>query len=83
MTPDISRDKYVALAQRYAVVPVSIEVLGDRETAVSVFEKLVGGDPGFLLESVEGGERWARWSFVGTRPAPVILKPSTVTDSPS
>jgi anthranilate synthase component 1 len=68
MTPDLSRDRFVALAQRYAVVPVSIEVLGDRETAVSVFEKLVGADPGFLLESVEGGERWARWSFVGTRP---------------
>jgi len=68
MTPDLSRDKFVALAQRYAVVPVSIEVLGDRETAVSVFEKLVGDNPGFLLESVEGGERWARWSFVGTRP---------------
>ena len=68
MTPDLSREEFIALAERYAVVPLSIEVLGDRETAVSVFEKLVGDKPGFLLESVEGGERWARWSFVGTRP---------------
>ncbi|MDJ0663627.1 MAG: anthranilate synthase component I [Acidimicrobiia bacterium] len=68
MTPDLSRAKFIDLAQRYAVVPLSIEVLADRETAVSVFEKLVGDSQGFLLESVEGGERWARWSFVGTRP---------------
>ncbi len=68
MTPELPRNKFIELARRYRVVPVSVEVLADRETAVSVFEKLIGGDPGFLLESVEGGERWARWSFVGGRP---------------
>jgi anthranilate synthase component I len=51
------------------VVPVSIEVLADRETPVTAYEKLVGPGPGFLLESVEGGERWARWSFLGWDPA--------------
>lgn len=68
MTPDLSRTQFMDLASRYDVIPISIEVLGDRETAVSVFEKLIGGEPGFLLESVEGGERWARWSFVGGKP---------------
>ncbi len=68
MTPDLSRSQFIELAARYEVVPLSIEILGDRETAVSVFEKLIGDEPGFLLESVEGGERWARWSFVGGRP---------------
>lgn len=68
MQPDLSRDRFIELAGIYAVVPVSVEVLGDRETAITVFEKLIGDDPGFLLESVEGGERWARWSFVGGRP---------------
>jgi len=68
MTPDLSRDKFIQLAKGHAVVPISMEILGDRETAVSVFEKLIGDEPGFLLESVEGGERWARWSFVGGRP---------------
>lgn len=68
MTPDLSRERFIQLAGKYAVVPVSVEVLGDRETAVSVFEKLIEDEPGFLLESVEGGERWARWSFVGGRP---------------
>ncbi len=68
MTPDLSRDRFIELASHYEVVPVTVEVLGDRETAISVFEKLIGDEPGFLLESVEGGERWARWSFVGGRP---------------
>ena len=64
-----TRAEFLDLAGRYPVVPVRAEVLGDRETAVSVFEKLVGDRPGFLLESVEGGETWARWSFVGWDPA--------------
>ena len=33
-----------------------------------MFERLVGGADGFLLESVEGGENWARWSFAGWDP---------------
>ena len=57
------------LASRYSVVPVAIEVLADRLTPVAVFERLVGTNDGFLLESVEGGERWGRWSFVGWNPA--------------
>jgi anthranilate synthase component 1 len=48
-------------------------VLGDRDTAVSVFEKLCGNGPAFLLESVEGGERWARWSFAGWDPLFTVL----------
>jgi anthranilate synthase component I len=56
---------FLELARTHSVVPVSVEVLADRETPVTAFEKLVGADPGFLLESVEGGERWARWSFLG------------------
>ncbi|MFO7548877.1 MAG: anthranilate synthase component I, partial [Acidimicrobiia bacterium] len=63
------RDEFLELAARHGVVPVSVELLADRETPVSAFEKLVGDGPGFLLESVEGGERWARWSFLGWDPA--------------
>jgi anthranilate synthase component 1 len=73
MQPALDRSRFVALAAEYPVVPVSVEVLGDRETAVSVFEKLVGAGSGFLLESVEGGDRWARWSFVGWRPEFTLL----------
>ncbi|MDR9451603.1 MAG: anthranilate synthase component I, partial [Acidimicrobiia bacterium] len=61
-------EEYTTLAARYPVVPVSVRVLADRETAVSAFEKLVGDASGFLFESVEGGDRWARWSFLGWDP---------------
>ena len=73
MKPSLDLETFVATAADNAVVPVVVEVLGDRETPVSVYEKLVGDEPGFLLESVEGGERWARWSFVGWRPEFTLL----------
>ncbi|MEX0947149.1 MAG: anthranilate synthase component I [Acidimicrobiia bacterium] len=62
-------DQFLDLASRYNVVPVWETVLADRDTPVSAYEKLVANSPGFLLESVEGGERWARWSFLGWDPA--------------
>ena len=70
-----SRDDFVALSRDHTVVPVSIEVLADRDTPVSVYEALVGDADGFLLESVEGGERWARWSFVGWAPQFTLVAP--------
>ena len=73
MQISLTKDRFVDLAQRYSVVPIAVEVLGDRETPVSVFEALVGDDDGFLLESVEGGERWARWSFVGWEPTFTVV----------
>lgn len=66
--PKPSLSEFLDLATRHSVVPVFETVLADRDTAVSAFEKLVGDAPGFLLESVEGGERWARWSFLGWDP---------------
>ena len=63
-----------ALAQDYAVIPIVREVLADMLTPVRAFRLLsAGGDPGFLLESVEGGERLARYSFIGYRPEPLDL----------
>ena len=50
------------------VVPIYREVMGDLETPVSAFLKLAGRKRAFLLESVEGGERIARYSFVGAGP---------------
>ncbi|MDZ7762118.1 MAG: anthranilate synthase component I family protein [Desulfovermiculus sp.] len=49
------------------VVPVCREILADMETPVSVIKKLYSHrSPAFLLESVEGGERWGRYSFLST-----------------
>ena len=66
VTPTL--EEFTELAACYPVVPVSARFLADRETAVSAYEKLVGDAPGFLFESVEGGDRWARWSFLGWDP---------------
>jgi anthranilate synthase component 1 len=63
-----SREEFHALAADHTVVPVWAELLADLETPVAAFVKLVGEDIGFLLESVEHGERWSRFSFVGRRP---------------
>ncbi len=62
---------------RRAVIPVYREVLADLDTPVSAFLKVCEGegsssDHAFLLESVEGGERWARYSFIGLEPALVV-----------
>ena len=56
------------------MVPVWVELLADLTTPVAAFARLTrNGEPGFLLESVEHGERWSRWSFVGRRPAAVLV----------
>jgi anthranilate synthase component I len=68
-----TRDEFHRLAGEHTVVPVWGEVLGDLETPVAAFAKLVGHDPGFLLESVEHGERWSRFSFVGRDPSATIV----------
>ncbi len=49
-------------------VPVWCEFLFDADTAVAAYHKLKEGPFGFLLESVVGGEQWARYSFLGSRP---------------
>jgi anthranilate synthase component 1 len=69
VTVSPSPDEFVALAQQHTVVPVWREVLADLETPVSAFRKLVPDGDGFLLESVEHGERWGRFSFIGRDPA--------------
>ncbi|MGE0354879.1 MAG: anthranilate synthase component I family protein [Gemmatimonadales bacterium] len=53
------------------IFPVIREVVLDGDTAVSAFAKLHRGGYGFLLESLEGGERWARYTFMGTAPRTV------------
>jgi len=54
------------LAQRGNLIPVYREILADVETPVSVLRKIQHRDYAYLLESVEGGEKWGRYSFLGT-----------------
>ncbi|HKN01563.1 MAG TPA: anthranilate synthase component I [Candidatus Binataceae bacterium] len=58
--------------QGYNLIPVSREIAADLETPVSAFLKISRGDYGFLLESVRGGEKWGRYTFLGSEPAMVI-----------
>ncbi|MGE0134493.1 MAG: anthranilate synthase component I [Dehalococcoidia bacterium] len=63
-----------AMAGRGNVVPIYREVRADLETPVSAYLKVARGSYSFLLESVEGGERVGRYSFIGTEPYRVISR---------
>ena len=55
------------------LVPVYREIVADLETPVSAFLKVNRGGYSFLLESVEGGQQLARYSFIGTEPYRVLI----------
>ena len=66
-----SRDEVAAMAMQddaIRAVPIFREVMADLETPVSAYLKIRGTSPAFLLESIEGGERLARYSFIGSDP---------------
>jgi anthranilate synthase component 1 len=69
--PDL--DTFLDLCRPGRAVPVRVEIEADTETPVSAFLKLARGERhAFLLESVEGGERSARFSFLGAGPKSVL-----------
>lgn len=60
------KERFREIAQKANVVPVCAEILADAETPVSLLAKFYSENKSFfLLESVEGGERWGRYSFLG------------------
>jgi anthranilate synthase component 1 len=65
--------EFRSLARGGKLVPVYREVLADHDTPVSAFRKVDEGRYGFLLESVEGGEKWGRFSLIGSRPSRVFI----------
>ena len=66
-SPDL--DEYLRLARQYDYVPVFRRILSDTHTPVTAFRCLDDGGPACLFESVIGGEKVGRYSFLGTRPA--------------
>ncbi|MEA5115427.1 MAG: anthranilate synthase component I [Geobacteraceae bacterium] len=60
------------LAGRGNLIPVYREIMADMDTPVSAFKKIDDGRYSFLLESIEGGEKWARYSFLGSNPEVII-----------
>ncbi|RLA45421.1 MAG: anthranilate synthase component I [Gammaproteobacteria bacterium] len=70
MTPE----QFASLAsQDYNCIPVVREILADLETPLSCYLKLARGPYSYLFESVEGGEKWGRYSLIGL-PSATVLK---------
>ncbi|OPX19956.1 MAG: anthranilate synthase component I [Desulfobacca sp. 4484_104] len=70
VTPDF--DTFQQLAAQGNLIPIYREILGDLETPVLAYKKLRGNSMSYLLESVEGGEKWGRYSFLGLNPALIL-----------
>lgn len=64
-TPSLS--EVIELSPYYNFIPIRLTILADQETPIRLYQKLRSQNS-FLLESVEGGARWARYSFIGLRP---------------
>ena len=65
------RAEFLARARQGGMVPLMREVLLDADTPLAAFVKVAQPPFAFLLESLVGGERWARYSFLGTEPREV------------
>ncbi len=65
-------EEFLELCKRGNIVPVYSEHIADMETPVSVLSRFTEDENLFLLESVEGGERWGRYSFIGVNPRAIF-----------
>ncbi len=68
----LERSEFKNFFSKYDIVPVMQEIPVDMDTPVSLFSKVAQGEYCFLLESLEGGERWGRYSFIGLDPYKVV-----------
>jgi len=73
-------DEVRQLKRHGNLVPVYREIVADMETPVSAYLKVARAPYSFLLESVEGGERLARYSFIGSEPYLVLKSSGRATD---
>ncbi|MBD1371615.1 anthranilate synthase component I [Hazenella sp. IB182357] len=60
------------LAQHYSFIPVCKTIVVDTETPVSLYHRMLQESYSFLLESVEGGEKWSRYSYIGADPFLIV-----------
>ena len=68
-----SLDGFIDKAKTGNLIPIFREIMADMDTPVSAFQNIDKGGPAFLFESVEGGEKWGRYSLLGVEPK-VIFK---------
>ena len=69
-----SKKEFIKLAKRGNVIPVYREISVAGETPLSAFSKIERGEFSYLLESVVGGEKIARYSFLGSKPSLIFMK---------
>ena len=67
-----SLEEFREKAKEGNLIPVYKEIMADMETPVTAFLKIDTGKHSFLLESVEGGEKWGRYSFLGSNPSIIV-----------
>jgi anthranilate synthase component 1 len=67
-----SKQEFIEFVKKGNLIPIYRELIGDMDTPVSIFRKIMGKYPGYLLESVEGGEHIGRYSFLGINPSIVL-----------
>ncbi len=67
-----SIDEFKEKSQKGNLIPVCKEIIADLDTPVSAYMKIAHGPYSFLLESVEGGEKWARYCFLGCNPSTIV-----------
>lgn len=76
--PDVR--EVIRLARDYNLIPVVRHLLADTETPIRVFQQFYSEKRAFLLESVEGGVKWARYSFIGTDPFLTVKAKNGITE---
>jgi anthranilate synthase component 1 len=76
-----SLDTFLSLAEKGNLIPVYREIMADMDTPVSAFRKLDDGHFSYLLESIEGGEKWGRYSFLGSSPSTIIRSKGNLVET--
>ncbi len=67
-----SLEEFKEFASEGNLIPLCREIVADMDTPVSAYRKIAGSSNAFLFESVEGGENWARYSFLGCEPSVIF-----------
>lgn len=75
------RDTFDSLAEKGNLIPVYREIMADMDTPVSAFRKLDDGRFSYLLESIEGGEKWGRYSFLGSSPSLIVRSKGNLVET--
>jgi anthranilate synthase component 1 len=75
------RDIFHTLTEKGNLIPVYREIMADMDTPVSAFRKLDDGRFSYLLESIEGGEKWGRYSFLGSTPSVIIRSKGNLVET--